>query len=723
MFSKKGFIIFCLVILAALLITGCLPTVPTPTKGVLEGRVVVPEGAIHSRQVEGQALANATVNIIDPVTGEVVATTMTDENGNYSVNVPPGGPYIMQAEKDGLKVQQVTPPVEAGVIYDLGTADATTTAVALVFQALVDEGEDPADIDLGEIELMDNFSALVSAVENALAEGEDPAQNPEVQDGVEIILNPPSPPPSTPFVAVTGVSLNKTTTSIVAGATEILVATVLPAEASNKTVTWASDNAAATVDGSGVVTGISVGTAIITVTTIDGSFTASCTVTVTPTPEGYFTFYIPTKTITDYDAAGGLDVFIPSTIGGVAVEHIGDHAFQEKALTSVTIPDSVISIGDFAFYFNQLTSVTIPDSVISIGNDAFASNQLASVTIGNSVISIGEYVFYKNQITSVTIGNSVNSIDTSAFSYNQLTSVTIPDSVTSIGNDAFSYNQLTSVTIPDSVTSIGVGAFAINQLISVTIGNSVTSIGNYAFYSNQLTSVTIGNSVTSIGVGAFAYSQLSSVTIGSGVAIDSDVTTMGTHTGFKTVYDSGGKLAGTYNYITGVWVKALAVGDSYLGGKVAYIFQNGDPGYIAGQTHGLIAAIADASVNQIVWSNITDLSVGTTGTAIGDGQANTTLIVNQAGCTSGAAWVCADYTNIDTGTGVYSDWFLPSKDELNQLWVNRAVIGGFHVSSNSPYWSSSELSATAAWFQGFETGPQNGSAKGNASWVRAVRAF
>jgi hypothetical protein len=542
---------------------------------------------------------------------------MTDENGNYSVNVPPGGPYIMQAEKDGLKVQQVTPPVEAGVIYDLGTADATTTAVALVFQALVDEGEDPADIDLGEIELMDNFSALVSAVENALAEGEDPAQNPEVQDGIEIILNPPSPPPSTPFVAVTGVSLNKTTTSMVAGETETLVATVLSAQATNKTVTWASDNAAATVDGSGVVTGVSVGTAIITVTTVDGSLTANCTVTVTPTPEGYFTFYIPTKTITDYDAAGGLDVFIPSTIGGVAVEHIGDDAFREKSLTSVTIPDSVISIGTKAFYINQLTSVTI--------------------------------------------------------------------------------------------------------------GNSVTSIGNYAFYINQLTSVTIPDSVTSIGVGAFAISQLSSVTIGDGVDIDSDVTTMGTHTGFKTVYDGGGQLAGTYNYITGVWVKALAVGDSYLGGKVAYIFQNGDPGYIAGQTHGLIAAIADASVNQIVWSNITDLSVGTTGTAIGDGQANTTLIVNQVvnqvGCTSGAAWACADYTNIDTGTGVYSDWFLPSKDELYQLWVNRAVIGGFYVSSNSPYWSSSELSATAAWFQGFETGPQNGSAKGNASWVLAVRAF
>jgi len=85
-------------------------------------------------------------------------------------------------------------------------------------------------------------------------------------------------------VAVTSVSLNKTTTSIVAGATETLVATVLPADATDKTVTWASDNAAATVDNAGVVTGVSAGTAIITATTVDGNKTATCAVTVAAAP-------------------------------------------------------------------------------------------------------------------------------------------------------------------------------------------------------------------------------------------------------------------------------------------------------------------------------------------------------------------------------------------------------------------------------------------------------
>ncbi len=168
------------------------------------------------------------------------------------------------------------------------------------------------------------------------------------------------------------------------------------------------------------------------------------TTTVT-TPEEYFTFDSTTGTITGYDIAGGLDVVIPSTLGGFAVEHIGIDAFLKKYLTSVIIPDSVVSIGACAFRGNLLTSVTIPDSV--------------------------------------------------------------------------------------------------------------TSIDYRAFSTNQLTSVTIGNSVTSIGYGAFAYNPLSSVTIGADVDINSDPTTMGTNTGFKTVYDGGGKLAGTYNYIGGVWVK------------------------------------------------------------------------------------------------------------------------------------------------------------------------
>jgi uncharacterized protein YjdB len=83
-------------------------------------------------------------------------------------------------------------------------------------------------------------------------------------------------------VAVTGVTLNKTTTSIPVGGTDTLVATVAPATASNKAVTWTSSDAAvATVDASGKVTGVKAGTATITVTTADGSKTDTCVVTVT----------------------------------------------------------------------------------------------------------------------------------------------------------------------------------------------------------------------------------------------------------------------------------------------------------------------------------------------------------------------------------------------------------------------------------------------------------
>ena len=218
-------------------------------------------------------------------------------------------------------------------------------------------------------------------------------------------------------------------------------------------------------------------------------------------------------TITSYIGCTDANVVIPSIIDGISVTSIGDHAFSDKNLTSVTIPNSVTSIGDYAFYNNNLTSVTIPNSVTSIGESAFSNNQLTSVTIPNSVTSIGNYAFKKNQLTSVTIPNSVTSIGGYAFNENNLTSVTIPNSVTSIREGAFYNNKLTSVTIPNSVTSIGYSAFNENNLTSVTIPNSVTSIGNNAFKKNQLTSVTIPNSVTSIGEYVFQNNKLTSVTI------------------------------------------------------------------------------------------------------------------------------------------------------------------------------------------------------------------
>ena len=157
---------------------------------------------------------------------------------------------------------------------------------------------------------------------------------------------------------------------------------------------------------------------------------------------------------------------------------IGDYAFVNCSnLTSITIPDNVISIGNYAFSnCSSLTSITIPDSVTSIGSSAFSKcSSLTSITIPDSVTSIGDYTF-----------NDCGS----------LTSIEISNSVTSIGDYAFfKCSSLTSIMIPDSVTSIGSSAFSnCYNLTSITIGNSVTLIGDYAFYKcGSLTNVTFKN--------------------------------------------------------------------------------------------------------------------------------------------------------------------------------------------------------------------------------------
>ena len=171
------------------------------------------------------------------------------------------------------------------------------------------------------------------------------------------------------------------------------------------------------------------------------------------------------------------------------------------------------------------------------------------------------------------------------------------------------------------------------------------------------------------------------------------------------------------------------MGDSYQGGIVAYILVDGDPGYDANQQHGLIVAAAAEQSEGICWHSSNSGVTDATETALGTGNANTTNIINLYGTESNAARLCYDYTNSDTGTGVYSDWFLPSKVELNKLYINKVAIGGF---DDNYYWSSSENSAIDAWFQGFYDGLQRYVAKSHVGnntednpWTRAVpvRAF
>jgi len=150
------------------------------------------------------------------------------------------------------------------------------------------------------------------------------------------------------------------------------------------------------------------------------------------------------------------------------------------------------------------------------------------------------------------------------------------------------------------------------------------------------------------------------------------------------------------------------IGESYGGGIVYYVYDNGK--------HGLIAATADQSTG-VVWTNTAFQS--TVSNAVRDGVnggiANTERIIIQAGAGSYAAQLCANYKG-----GNYADWYLPSKYELNLLYLQKAVVGGF---AGNCYLSSTENDYFTACIQWFDVGAQDINRKDHTGYVRAIRAF
>ena len=105
------------------------------------------------------------------------------------------------------------------------------------------------------------------------------------------------------------------------------------------------------------------------------------------------------------------------------------------------------------------------------------------------------------------------------------------------------------------------------------------------------------------------------------------------------------------------------------------------------------------------------------GIVIGTGYKNSLAIAAQTGnvTASSAAMAARAYSG-----GSKTDWYLPSKDELTELWTRKITVGGFE---NTNYWSSSEFNASNGWRRAFQGSSQSGGGKSNAFYYRPIRAF
>ncbi len=208
--------------------------------------------------------------------------------------------------------------------------------------------------------------------------------------------------------------------------------------------------------------------------------------------------------------------------------------------------------------------------------------------------------------------------------------------------------------------------------------------------------------------------------------ISTEAPLTGTVTAGMIIYNEGGdEPDGLYMWDGTAWVKlnneksSHYVGEIYQGGVICWLDNTGE--------HGLIISMVDQTA--AAFSNIELLG----NTNNWDGASNTAAITGQSGHTSGAAKICEDYTNADYGTGIYSDWYLPSVAEWNIVYAYLFVLQRTISNDGNPatipismrtYWSSTEFNSNAAygyeiWDGGCDITPKNY----NTTFVRAMRAF
>jgi hypothetical protein len=221
-----------------------------------------------------------------------------------------------------------------------------------------------------------------------------------------------------------------------------------------------------------------------------------------------------------------------------------------------------------------------------------------------------------------------------------------------------------------------------------------------------------------------SFSTYSTTTINANAVAGTYTTTISGLSELTTYYvkafatnTAGTTYGPTINFSTPVL--PLTVGTTYQGGIIFYLFQSGEPGYVAGQTHGLIASSSDLST-YTDWKNNGGFTNIATGTGLGTGLANTNAIISSHG--SSATYAAGRARAYDVGG--YTDWYLPSRDELYKMHISIGQ-GANNIANmrSETYWSSSQSDSMQAYYMFAQSGNINTVWKDWGKAVRAIRTF